>query len=421
MNKKCYIVQSELILMPIRIALFSDSINIPPKEGINVHTYDLLNALAARPDCAPILIVCDRGWLDADILAAQAFDTILVPENDFYNVAYISDLLKAHSIDIAQSYMTYFGAVVLGPAALEAGVPCVAELHDLEESVVGVYFADNELPQAVQDHTEFQQQAAAYASLVRVMSRYDYDIIKSTWQNYTDERYFCMPVSRFGHKHTGDLAGRSEILYIGNMSYAPNAEGAQVILDSIVPFSKRKFTFIGRGSENYSHSQIAALGMVDDIEPHLVKAALGVAPILQGSGMKIKNLTYLSYGVPLITTTLGAQGFAPSEAIIIEDDFSRWSAIIEDIMADENKLAQLSKTARAYFEHNFEITRTSARLVELYKAAIDTYSTIAPSLLQPMNAKHTSIDLRHVYWLRELREKGQGAVTKSVLIKGRGA
>lgn len=53
----------------MRIAVFSDSINIPPKESINVHTYDLLLALSQHTDCTPTLVVCDRGWLDRSLLA----------------------------------------------------------------------------------------------------------------------------------------------------------------------------------------------------------------------------------------------------------------------------------------------------------------------------------------------------------------
>lgn len=404
--------------MSIRIAVFSDSINIPPKEGINVHSYDLLLALAERDDCTPLLIVCDRGWLSHEVLEQQPFDTILVPEKDFYDVNFISHILRDVGADIAQSYMTYFGAVILGPAAQDAGIPCVAELHDLEESVVNVYFAGDELTQATKIHTEFQQQAAQYASLVRIMSQHDFDIIKTKWSDFTSARYFCMPVSRFVEK-TASVSQKHRVLYIGNMSYAPNAEGAEIIRDKISLLLQHEFTFIGRGSEKFANSRIEALGIVDDIEPYLAETAIGVAPILQGSGMKIKNLTYLSHGIPLITTTLGAQGFPASEAIIIEDDFSRWPSIIKNLMTKPELLARLAKIARDYFELHFEITRTTERLIELYKRAIDSYSITALQLPSRSIAKYTEVDMRHVYWLRELREAGTGAVTQATVVKGK--
>lgn len=401
----------------MRIAVFSDSINIPPKEGINVHTYDLLIALAKHPDCTPVLVVCDRGWLDHDILKEQLFDTVLLPERDFYSVEYISDLLARYHFDIAQSYMTYFGAVVLGPAAYAANVPCVAELHDLEESVVSVYFAAAELPQATSDHTAFQKQAAKYASLVRVMSRDDFTTVRETWPDYDEQRYMWMPVSRPATKMTSQSKPEG-IGYIGNMSYAPNAEGAQIIRDKIAPLCDYKITFIGRGSEDYGSQSIDALGMVDDIEPILADMAIGMAPILQGSGMKIKNLTYLSHGIPLITTTLGARGFPESEAIIIEDDFARWPSIIRRLMTNREERNRLSKIASQLFAEYFDIGNTLDRLIAQYQAAIDLYPKLKPTLLNPSAAQHTEIDLRHVYWLRELRETGEGATTVELLVEG---
>ncbi|MBC7764508.1 glycosyltransferase, partial [Microbacteriaceae bacterium] len=218
--------------MKMRIAVFSDSINIPPKEGVNVHTYDLLRTLAARSDCTPILVVCDRGWLEHDVLRTQTFDTILLPEKFFYDVNYIAKLVITHGFDIVQSYMTYFGSAVLGPAAYQANIPCVAELHDLEESVVSVYFSHDELADATRQHVAFQKQAAKYASVVRIMSEYDYSIIKETWNDFNTQRYVCIPVSRPTVK-TDHHISPSLITYIGNMSYTPNAQGAEIIKNKI--------------------------------------------------------------------------------------------------------------------------------------------------------------------------------------------
>ncbi len=54
--------------MHMRIGVFSDSINIPPKEGINVHTYELINNISTKLDGEVLLIVADRGWLDKSVL-----------------------------------------------------------------------------------------------------------------------------------------------------------------------------------------------------------------------------------------------------------------------------------------------------------------------------------------------------------------
>lgn len=403
----------------MRIAVFSDSINIPPKEGINVHTYDLLRTLASKPDCNPVLIVCDRGWLDHSLLQQQMFDTILLPEKEFYSVKYISNLLKKYEIDIAQSYMTYFGSEVLGPAAFDAEVPCIAELHDLEESVVGVYFSDSEIAEATKTHVSFQKKAAQFASVVRVMSQYDYSIIQREWSDFDSRRYVCIPVSRPAvnvvHRSTPNT-----ITYIGNMSYSPNAQGAEIIRDKIAPMLDRPINFIGRGSEQFNSKYINALGMVDDIEPLLVQTAVGISPIIQGSGMKIKNLTYLSHGIPLLATTLGARGFLHSDAIIIEDDFGLWPGILLNLLHNHEQRSHLSKVASAYFSKNFEISTTTERLLSVYQHAIDSYKVNRSDLRVRDTETVHPIDMKNVYWLRELRESAGKKCDVETYVRGKG-
>lgn len=400
----------------MRIAVFSDSINIPPKEGINVHTYGLLIELANRPDCDPVLIVCDRGWLSHDLLNEQPFETILVPEEYFYNVSYISRLLKSQRFDIAQSYMTYFSAEVLGPAAYTAEVPMVAEFHDLEESVVPLYFCKDELTEAISTHTQFQLRAAEYASLVRMISSYDLGIIQQHWDDYRHDKYFWMPVSQ-SLTSVSSVTNPTGILYIGNMSYAPNAEGGEIIRDQLAgKLSGRGITFIGRGSQRFSTTGINALGPVDDISPYLVSTAVGLSPIVSGSGMKIKNLTYLSNGIPCISTTFGANSFPPSEAIILEDDISKWPAIIEKIIGDHGYRQRLSRIAREYFRNHFDIRSNTDDLLRRYRAAIEQYPIIRRTLRGPALDSVCTLDLRHVYWLRELREVGNARVVEPLHI-----
>lgn len=401
----------------MRIAIFSDSINIPPKEGINVHTYELLCELARRDSVKPILFVCDRGWLDHDMLKQLPFDTLLIPESQFYDESVIAELLELYDIDIAQSYMTYFSSEVLGVATKRANIPMVAEFHDLEESIVPLYFDRHEVAEATKTHMDFQRKAARYASLVRTVSSFDLDIIKRSWQDYTPEKFFWMPVSRSVPEQKQE-SDRRTILYIGNMSYKPNLEGAEIIRDKVAGgLAAGGLIFVGRGSEKFASETITALGMVDDIDDILKHTAVGLSPIITGSGIKIKNLTYLSNGIPCISTHFGANSFPATEAIILEDDFSKWPAIIDRLLNDSVEHARLSAIALAYFKQYFDITSNTDQLIEKYQEAIDSF----PQNVRSDDPKSDPIDMKHVYWLREVREHGTAKVSSHTYIASAGS
>lgn len=198
------------------------------------------------------------------------------------------------------------------------------------------------------------------------------------------------------------------------MSYRPNLEGAEIIRDKVAgELAAGKLLFVGRGSEKFASENITALGMVDDIDDILKHTAIGLSPIITGSGMKIKNLTYLSNGIPCISTRFGAHSFPATEAIILEDDFSKWPAIIDQLLKDSVERARLSAIALEYFKQYFDIASNTDQLIERYQEAIDSF----PKNVRSDDLdKSGPIDMKHVYWLREVREHGGAKVSSPTYI-----
>ena len=62
-----------------------------------------------------------------------------------------------------------------------------------------------------------------------------------------------------------------------------------------------------------------------------------VVPIRYGAGVKIKAIDVLSRGVPVVATTIGAEGIpAPWRAgMLIEDDPARFAAALASVLGDE--------------------------------------------------------------------------------------
>ena len=54
--------------------------------------------------------------------------------------------------------------------------------------------------------------------------------------------------------------------------------------------------------------RVLSTGRVRDMEPFLNAARVFVSPIIVGTGLNVKNLFALEYGLPLVTTVIGAEG-----------------------------------------------------------------------------------------------------------------
>ena len=53
---------------------------------------------------------------------------------------------------------------------------------------------------------------------------------------------------------------------------------------------------------------VEVTGRVDDIAPYYRRTAVFVAPVLQGSGTRLKILEAMASGCPVVSTTIGAEG-----------------------------------------------------------------------------------------------------------------
>ncbi|MBU1694485.1 MAG: glycosyltransferase family 4 protein [Verrucomicrobia bacterium] len=105
--------------------------------------------------------------------------------------------------------------------------------------------------------------------------------------------------------------------------------------------------------------RIVVTGEVDDIRPYLAKAMVFVCPNRMGSGMRGKILQAMAAGVPVVSTTLGAEGIP----IQMGDD--GFLADTAEIMAqyagllleDESLRASVSAQARAMVSERFSWER----------------------------------------------------------------
>lgn len=78
-----------------------------------------------------------------------------------------------------------------------------------------------------------------------------------------------------------------------------------------------RLRFIGGGaSDGLRHaveqmpsgSGVELAGFVDDLDAEYASAAVALVPVLQGAGVKFKTVEALCHGVPVVTTTVGAEG-----------------------------------------------------------------------------------------------------------------
>lgn len=115
-----------------------------------------------------------------------------------------------------------------------------------------------------------------------------------------------------------DVAPKKTLTFIGPEFHAPNYEGVLWFLDNCWETLRREdpeysLQIIGKWSEKtkqrlgQNYKEVYCIGFVEDIAKAVVGSTM-IVPILVGSGIRMKILEAAQYRVPVVTTTVGAEG-----------------------------------------------------------------------------------------------------------------
>jgi glycosyltransferase involved in cell wall biosynthesis len=104
------------------------------------------------------------------------------------------------------------------------------------------------------------------------------------------------------------------ILFMGLYAYPPNTWAIQFLVNEVMPWLRQRRPdvrlVITGGDVPFSAPWLINPGLVprNDLNAILNACRIGVAPIFNGSGTRLKILEYMAAGLPVVTTKKGAEG-----------------------------------------------------------------------------------------------------------------
>lgn len=69
----------------------------------------------------------------------------------------------------------------------------------------------------------------------------------------------------------------------------------------------------------YASDDVVVTGFVEDPSSYFEMAAVGIAPLQEGAGVKVKVLEMLEAGIPVISTPVGAEGIVADDLLTVVD------------------------------------------------------------------------------------------------------
>ena len=129
----------------------------------------------------------------------------------------------------------------------------------------------------------------------------------------------CIDIVKNKYKFSKD---NFRILFIGNLNYLPNFLACKDFIKNDLPFLKKeipyiKFSIIGNVNKLKrfllsGKPEVEVLGFKKDISKYVKNSICGLANLKIATGVQVKVLTYMSYGLPVICSRKVSENFGGS-------------------------------------------------------------------------------------------------------------
>ena len=210
---------------------------------------------------------------------------------------------------------------------------------------------------------DFELRAVARAHHVIVMSREDAARLR---RFLPDLRLSVSPVGvdcAYFRPPPVPPPATTDVLFVGHFEHPPNPDAARFLLREVVPHLGRRarIRIVGHAIP----PDLAALGPpgtttvagpVPDLRPELAGAAVVVAPVRFGTGMRGKVVEALAMARPVVTTSLGAEGLGAiaGRHLLVADGAEAFAAAVRHVLDDPAFAARLGQEGRALVESRFD-------------------------------------------------------------------
>jgi polysaccharide biosynthesis protein PslH len=176
------------------------------------------------------------------------------------------------------------------------------------------------------------------------------------------------------------------ILFCGTLSSVPNTEGILWFYDNCWPIVKKsnpdlKLLVLGSGEAPKSmnaminDASIEFSGTVDDVRSWYNKASVALVPLLSGSGTRLKILEAMSLGLPVVSTSKGAEGIEYTEGknILIADKKNDFANKVMDLLNSKEERNSIQLYARKLVQEKYDWDVVGKSLSDFIHSSANEY------------------------------------------------
>jgi GT2 family glycosyltransferase/glycosyltransferase involved in cell wall biosynthesis len=179
-----------------------------------------------------------------------------------------------------------------------------------------------------------------------------------------DARVMLLPNMHEVHGRKQPFEQRSGLVFVGGFGHPPNVDAVQWLVGEIFPKIRAarpdiELHLIGQMPEatrqELDGNGVVAHGRVEDLDPWMDGCRIALAPLRYGAGVKGKVNTAMSHGLPVVATSIAAEGMflVDDQNVLIGDDTDAYVAAVLRLYDDPALWLRLSEASLRNIQEHF--------------------------------------------------------------------
>ena len=177
------------------------------------------------------------------------------------------------------------------------------------------------------------------------------------------------------------------IAFVGGMNYQPNADAAFWFIEKVLPIIRQtrpdvRLRVIGRDPPGAlrrlaeKSEGVEVTGTVDEVLPLLRECVMLVVPLRAGSGVRLKIMESLSAGLPIVSTSIGAEGLSLESGtdLLIADDAPSFAQAVLRLVGDPELRRSMAQKGKQRALADYSWQESAASLAALLASVHEKHS-----------------------------------------------
>jgi polysaccharide biosynthesis protein PslH len=171
---------------------------------------------------------------------------------------------------------------------------------------------------------------------------------------------------------------KTDFFFLGSMNWKPNFEAANELLKTIFPLILEKNphaklhiagSYMTDEMKNRNCKNVVFHGKVSSVEEFMKNSGILIVPLKMGSGIKVKVVEALSFGVPIVCSDVGVQGIdiEHNKHYLQANTVSEFVSSSILLSRDKQKRIELGKNSVDFVKENFSFDKITCEINEFIK------------------------------------------------------